>query len=318
MNLPGERPTAICVLGMHRSGTSSITRAINLLGAYLGEEEKFRNTSVDNAKGHWEHPDIYAIQMRLLTQLNRPWDTVMPLPEDWCQSDAVRPFKAELTRFVTTAFGGRSLWAWKDPRTCLLLPLWREILQELDTNLLCVFVVRNPLDVASSLAGRNSLGLNHGLGAWFHHNITALTDAAGLPTVFLSYERFLEAWEPELRRCVAGLGLNWPQDEAQLRANLESFIDPKLRHNQAPPDQLQGLPPPVQELYQVLSDACLSSTGRDEHFEETVNRLAGEFHAYAALFETAASPPKSGGFSRTWQRWQRSVRKRMPSAAPAR
>jgi len=31
-----RKSRAICILGMHRSGTSAITRAVNLLGAYLG------------------------------------------------------------------------------------------------------------------------------------------------------------------------------------------------------------------------------------------------------------------------------------------
>jgi hypothetical protein len=31
----------IIVLGMHRAGTSAVTRLINLMGAYLGPEEQF-------------------------------------------------------------------------------------------------------------------------------------------------------------------------------------------------------------------------------------------------------------------------------------
>jgi hypothetical protein len=311
MKPPREQPTAICVLGMHRSGTSTITRAVNLLGAYLGEEKLF-NSGSDNPKGYWEHPDIHAAQMRLMSRLDREWNTVMPLPEGWHKSEAIRPVKNELTQLTAELFGDKPLWAWKDPKTCLLMPLWRDILEERDTKLSCVFVVRNPADVASSLAGRNAFQFNNGLGIWFHYNIVALKDTADLPMVFLSYERFLESWEPELRRCAAGLGLTWPKDEKKLRASMESFIDPTLRHNQAPPEQLQRLPAPVRELYQLLSDVCLGSTGRDALFDETVDRLSKEFHDYAALFEIPPAPPKPGRVTRTLHRWKKSIHKRLP------
>jgi hypothetical protein len=311
MKPAAEQSTAICILGMHRSGTSSITRAINLLGAYLGEAEKLCGTGADNPKGHWEHLEIQGLQRRLLARLGREWNTTRPLPDGWCGLDAIRPLKAELAGLVGRVFAGQPLWAWKDPQTCLLVPLWREILRQSDTQIRCVFVVRNPLDVANSLAARNGLQLNHSLGIWFHYNIVALKDAAGLPTVFLSYEGFLGAWEPELRRCASELGLNWPPDTQGLRAELESFIEPGLRHNHAPPEQLQKLPLPVLELYQILSDACVGTTGRDDCFDATASRLWREFRGYGPLFEPTPTPPKEGRLRRTWRRWQRSIGKRM-------
>lgn len=39
---------AICIIGMHRSGTSAITHAVNLLGAHLGEKADMMPPSPDN------------------------------------------------------------------------------------------------------------------------------------------------------------------------------------------------------------------------------------------------------------------------------
>ena len=39
------RGRIICVLGMHRSGTSVATRLMNLLGVYLGAEEHLHGSS---------------------------------------------------------------------------------------------------------------------------------------------------------------------------------------------------------------------------------------------------------------------------------
>ena len=274
---------AICILGMHRSGTSTVASAVNLMGVHLGEAAKMMPATQANAEGYWEHLEIYDLQLRLLERMGWDWDVSEPLPAGWVQSEAVRPFKEELARIVATSFGGHSLWAWKEPRTCILMPLWRETLEKAGTKLACLFVVRNPVDVAGSVMRRDGVPFNKALGIWFHYNIVALKDAAGLPTVFLSYEQLLESWEPELRRCAAALDLDWPKDAARFRETMNAFIQPGLRHNRASADRLQELPAPVQELYKILIAAC-SLPVYDHRFAETINRLSKEFHDYAGFF----------------------------------
>ncbi|MGA3282874.1 MAG: hypothetical protein ABSD57_00245 [Verrucomicrobiota bacterium] len=310
------KSTAVCILGMHRSGTSSITRAINLLGVYLGEDAKVKGRGADNREGFWEHSEICALQERLLARLNQTWDAAAPLPDQWHRSEAVRPFRDELRRLVVTNFANHSLWAWKDPRTCLLLPVWRDVLEELETKLLCVFVVRNPINVTNSLITRDPIPFSKALGVWFNYCIAALKDTAGLPTAFLNYDRFLASWEPELRRCTAVLGLNWPADEQRLREAMNSFIRPNLCHNQSALTHLQSLPNPVQELCQILVEASSRTTAHDDRFNETVNRLSRDFHAYASFFQSGLDEPalRWPYLKRTWQRWQRSFRKRFPNA----
>jgi len=310
------KSTAICILGMHRSGTSSVARAINLLGAYLGKDVKVCGRGPDNPEGFWEHSDICALQGRVLAGLNRTWDTAVPLPYQWHRSAAARSFSDELKKLVASDFAGRPLWAWKDPRTCLLMPLWRDVLEELETRLLCVFVVRNPIDVTHSLNKRDPIAFNKALGVWLNYCIAALDDTAGLPTVFLNYDRFLLSWESEMRRCTTVLGLDWPADEQRLREAMNSFIRPELCHNHSALTQLQNAPGPVQELYQILVDASARATVRDEHFDETVNRLSTDFHAYASFFQSDldASAVRWPYLKRTWRRWQKSFRKRLPLA----
>jgi len=306
------KSTAICILGMHRSGTSSITRTVNLLGAYLGDGPKIGRCGPDNPTGFWEHLDFCDFHSRLLTRFNRTWDTPAPLPEQWHTSGAVQPFKEELVRLVKTHFDGRPLWAWKDPRTCLFMPLWRDVLEGLGIRLVCVFVTRNPMDVAKSLNRRDSVPAGKALGIWFNYNVAALRDTAGVPTAFIGYDQFLSNWETELRRTATVVGLHWPTDERQLREAMNSFIRPDLRHNRSPATDLEGAPYPVQELYRILNEGGTGSAMRDKNFDETVNRLALDFHAYASFFPISVSEPRPRGLKRTWQRWQKSFRKRFP------
>ena len=42
------------VVGMHRSGTSIVSRLLNLLGAHLGPEDDLMPPKPDNPTGFWE------------------------------------------------------------------------------------------------------------------------------------------------------------------------------------------------------------------------------------------------------------------------
>ena len=54
----GRSERAVCVTGMHRSGTSFTAKAIQLLGASLGGPEGLMAPGPDNPSGYWENRDI--------------------------------------------------------------------------------------------------------------------------------------------------------------------------------------------------------------------------------------------------------------------
>ena len=64
----GAGRTGVLVLGMHRSGTSALTRLLNLHGAALGDE--LMPARCDNPTGFWEHSAAVAIHERLLAALD--------------------------------------------------------------------------------------------------------------------------------------------------------------------------------------------------------------------------------------------------------
>src|SRR5260221_10300477 len=66
----------IIVFGMHRSGTSLITRLINLLGAYVGAPDVMLPPSPDNPGGYWERWDVVAVNDALLATRGCTWDRV--------------------------------------------------------------------------------------------------------------------------------------------------------------------------------------------------------------------------------------------------
>lgn len=280
-----ERATAICILGMHRSGTSAITRGLNLLGAYLGEDAVLMPPLPENPEGFWERMDVYYLQEKILSVLARDWGTSVPLPEHWHKADEIRPLKNELVKLVSNNFFARQLWVWKDPRTCLLLPLWKDVLAELGIGAKFVFVVRNPLDVARSLKKRNGFPLDKGFGIWFNYTIAALVETAGLESIFLSYDQFLENWTAELKKCAIGLGIDWPEDETVLRQNMESFVRHDLRHSVSGLDELRAAeaPEPVLRLFGIVSEFLSAGRGGNTVAANKVDAIYKEFLDYARL-----------------------------------
>lgn len=58
----------IVVLGMHRSGTSAITRGLQVLGVELGDQ-LIPSAVVNNEKGYWGNFDPNAWKIELLQTL---------------------------------------------------------------------------------------------------------------------------------------------------------------------------------------------------------------------------------------------------------
>ncbi len=72
----------IVVLGMHRSGTSAVTRVLNLLGADVGPAADLI-AEYDNPSGHWENKTLTACNDRILAAFGRSWDFPPWLTGGW-------------------------------------------------------------------------------------------------------------------------------------------------------------------------------------------------------------------------------------------
>lgn len=230
---------AIAVLGMHRSGTSLAAQLMTALGVWFGNEREMLPADPTNPDGFFERLDIWRVQEALLNALHMSWFQPLMPPPGWTVSPAVRPLREQLGKIIDDAFAGREIWGWKDPRTMILLPLWRELLAERGIALSAVFIVRNPLDVAKSLERRNRVPIQAGLGLWQFYNQCGQTVAEGLPTVYLSFDRLLEDWHPAVRAVVDQLGL--PAPDAQTAAVIEAMIKPAFRHNQTSDGKLKKM-----------------------------------------------------------------------------
>ncbi|MBI1882878.1 MAG: hypothetical protein HYS08_01540 [Chlamydiae bacterium] len=275
----------IAVLGMHRSGTSVITRALNLGGVYLGEPGDLMEGASDNSEGFWEHKGIVDLNERILQALKRTWDSVLPLPHEWHLSKDFQPFKSEMVRLIKSCFLNRPLWGWKDPRTSLTFDLWKEALRELGMDCVSLVMIRNPLDVAKSLLKRNGFSQGKSFGMWLHYNLSILQTTQGLQRTFLFYDLFLENWEKEMKNCFSKMGLDWPRENNVLNEEMNALIRLDLRHSQSKFEELKKREAslPLVTVYEFLE--MLSQSSQDSVFQMKIETGCKDFLNYARYFQ---------------------------------
>ena len=129
---------AVFVLGMHRSGTSWLTGALQQAGLHLGKHHKW---NPHNRKGNRENPDAYELHEAILGYNGASWDSPPNKPVIWTDDHRAMAIN------IVNETGHQGVWGIKDPRTLLVLDGWKELL----TDLSFVDIFRHPLSVWSSL-----------------------------------------------------------------------------------------------------------------------------------------------------------------------
>ncbi|MBW1793702.1 MAG: sulfotransferase [Deltaproteobacteria bacterium] len=216
---------AVIVLGMHRTGTSVLTRALAALGVHLGTH--LMGGKEDNPKGFFEDQDVNDLTEEILEAMHCGWDSLL-VPQ--MSQELLEHFLTRAVNLIRQHFGDFSWWGLKDPRITRLLPFWQKVLSEAGVHPVYILANRHPLSVAASLEKRNDMPRGHALGLW------VLYQAAGLETLLLNgglvvdFDFMVQEPETQLRRLSAFLGLNFEPSNSEILVFLNEFLDHSLRH----------------------------------------------------------------------------------------
>jgi hypothetical protein len=223
-----DRP-GVVVLGMHRSGTSAVTRALNLLGLTICPPADLIGAHPTNPAGHWESRTLVECNNAILKAVGaRSW---CPPPPGWAwiSTPAVQDL-IPLCRAAFRAVHPSPPWVWKDPRTCLTADLWLPLLQAPPA---IVLVVREPLQIARSVNARDSFPLPLCLALWERYLREAMRSAAGLPVWVTWFDQLLDdaqGWMAAAARYLRSTGIR-PAGRAVDPVAAAKGIDPRLRHH---------------------------------------------------------------------------------------
>ncbi len=258
MSRSGTPP--VIIIGMHRSGTSLLTRVLQQNGFFMGrgasrnEEAAFTNAVnawiFGQASATWDRPE--AMDDLLADTELRPW--LLDYMDGIIRGPASLRFLGP-RRVLRGGLPGQSgPWGWKDPRNTYTLPLWLELFP--DARVL--HIVRHGVDVAASLRERRQRAmagnidryrrrrafyrnsplapkrrgfgpqprcrtLAGGFELWRQYVERAEAHCAerGERALTISYEGLLNDPQPVLRRALAFCGC--PVEEGRLRETAAGF-----------------------------------------------------------------------------------------------
>ena len=222
-----KRKNIIVVLGMHRSGTSAITRGLQVLGVNLGSNLMPANQEV-NAKGFWEDMDINALNMEMYSALNIDWHFLGAIggkDVNYLKEKGYLIRAIELLRLKAT---DSTVFGIKDPRIAKLLPFWKEVFDQGEFEVRYVLSMRNPLSVAKSLAKRDGLDYGKSCLLWLDHVLRALTETQGEKRVLVDYDLLMSSPDEEIKK-IASLYELSVNSEKMMTYKTE-FLDESLRH----------------------------------------------------------------------------------------
>ena len=227
---PTDRKRIVVVLGMHRSGTSAVTRSLMALGVQLGDR-LMPGKPEDNEKGFWEDLDLNELNIEMLNALGHDWNTNAPIARAELLDDRVSPFRLRAVELLRRKTRSTPIWGIKDPRISRLLPFWKNIFEHLDIDVSYVIVVRHPMSVARSLKKRNGFEPEKSYYLWLDHIVPALLETEGSPRVVVDYDIFMDDPEAQLARIAERISLPAGQDRSRaIEECRRDFLDAGLRH----------------------------------------------------------------------------------------
>ena len=216
----------VTVLGMHRSGTSLVTRLLNLMGVFLGSADDLMPASEHNERGYWEHTAIVSLNDEILHRCGGNWYQPPKLVDGWAFDPDLTSLRQSARSLVSETFGNQPIWGWKDPRTCLTLPFWKTVV--LPTHI--VICLRNPLEVANSFQKSQNISFDHASHLWLTYVSSSLRCSQGINRFALFYEDLMQNPRQYIVQLAHFIGRSDLVDDEQFMETALQEVSNELRH----------------------------------------------------------------------------------------
>lgn len=279
---------AVCIAGMHRSGTSMTTRLLNLCGVNLGDAGDFMVPDCFNPDGFWERSGIADLNDAILDHFGGAWDSPPSFPARWVDDPGLARRKAA-ARAILEELGAREPWGWKDPRNSLTYPFWKELVPDLKL----VVCLRNPLDVARSLLARNNGSAQHAYHLWSVYNRSILDHSGSEERLVTHYDSYFHDHRRELCRVLGFLGV--PATGETLGAASRAIFFSLRHHSATSAETARAVPEDVRETYERLcaeaGPVCAEALSHPPPSRKTPGRMIPTMAASASAADVWEGHP---------------------------
>lgn len=230
---------ALLVLGMHRSGTSTVAGVLSKLGAVAPRNLMAANST--NPKGFFESSTVMALNDEILESAGSRWNDWRAVNPDWASSPVSLDFRQRACRVLTEDFDSAPLWVLKDPRICRLAPFWFDVLREMNVTPRVLIPFRSPFDVAQSLASIHGLSIRHGVLLWLRHVLDAERDSREISRSIFAWRDFRKNWRSALRKAGEEIDVRWPRMSDRAAAEVRQFLSSEFVHYETDDNTLAEL-----------------------------------------------------------------------------
>ena len=277
--------TAILVVGMHRSGTSALTRVLSLLGCDL-PKTLMEPVPDNNELGFWESRPICDFNDEILASAGSAWDDWREFDSGWYSSPVAHEFRARAQDMLREEFGNSRFFVLKDPRLCQLLPFWNDAVSAFGAKPYVLSPIRNPLDVAMSLEARDGVDRSIGYLLWLRSVLEAEVSSRNLERTYLRYEALVCEPHNALDLMGHSLGISWPRRvSADTELDIDDFISPESRHHRAEDDAFLANPRLsswIKSSFQIFDRWTRGDVRRSDSAK--LGQIRSAFNAATAIF----------------------------------
>lgn len=220
----------VCVLGMHRSGTSLISNILQHLGVFWGKKEELLSGNESNRDGYFELCQILNTNNHLLYISHTAWNSCQWIDDSIYTEEKFQPYIDYLVEYLSGIYlnNNINIFGFKEPRTSILLSLWKQVFSKLDIEPLYVWVFRNPEEVSQSLEQRDMYKKEYSYCLWNYYNLKILKNLQGETCHFLNYNELLKF--PE-KTCKDLFDFIYEQQGIFQPKKIEGIIKQSYRHS---------------------------------------------------------------------------------------
>lgn len=279
-----DRATAIVIAGMHRSGTSALSRTLNLVGCDM-PKTLMGGDNRGNERGHWESQRLFELNNEILASAGSRWDNWEAISASWYTSPLYPKYFEKAREALAAEFEESSLFVVKDPRFCLLMDLWISVIESLDITPLVVMPIRDPRAVAASLQHRNDIDPSIARLLWLRHVLDAEASSRQCQRVTVRFEQLLSDWRGLVARIGEAVEVSWPKMSSATDLEVEGFLTPDLRHHA---DQRGSVEPAGQEIRWIAETYDILRRWSDDDARksdlDTLDGIRSNLNALEPLF----------------------------------
>lgn len=214
-----------------------------------------------NERGFFESREILRLNESILRSIGLTWHSIPPagFHENWIDDPAIQDVKHQLISLIRDrATSGPVLWGFKDPRVCLLLPLYTQIFRLCNVEPFYILCSRNPGAISLSLQRRNRFAPILSELLWMDHTARAIAGAGSHLKAVVEYEGWFENPKDQIRLLTQALNLSSAEE-----ATPEAVIARELDHGQG-----------ASEPYALSSTQAIYSLLREGKYQAVLDEVA--------------------------------------------